>query len=55
MDELMSDQALMANANAKQGLDDMRLLFSLLPAFKVLGKVNILLFYKISSFVLKSG
>jgi len=35
----MADQALMANPNAKQGLENMGLLFKLLRAYKALDKV----------------
>jgi histidyl-tRNA synthetase len=35
----MSDQAFMANPNAKQGLENMGLLFTLLRAYKALDRV----------------
>jgi histidyl-tRNA synthetase len=43
LEQLMADQALMANPNAKQGLDNMGLLFKLLRAYKALDRVSDLL------------
>ena len=39
LEQLMADQALMANPNAKQGLENMGLLFKLLRAYKALDRV----------------
>ncbi|KAL1996638.1 hypothetical protein VTN49DRAFT_7503 [Thermomyces lanuginosus] len=40
LDELSQDEALMANASAKQGLEDMRLLMEYLEAFGVLHSIS---------------
>lgn len=40
LDQLMSDEALMANASAKQGLENMGLLFKLLKAYNALDRVS---------------
>lgn len=39
LEQLTADQTLMSNKNAKEGLADMGLLFTLLKAYKVLDKV----------------
>jgi histidyl-tRNA synthetase len=39
LEQLMADQALMSNPNAKQGLEHMGLLFKLLRAYKALDRV----------------
>jgi histidyl-tRNA synthetase len=36
----MADETLIMNSNAKQGLADMRILFTLLRAYKILDKVR---------------
>ena len=41
MEHLTADETLMANANAKQGLADMGILFTLLRAYKILDKVSL--------------
>ncbi|KIM82251.1 hypothetical protein PILCRDRAFT_820634 [Piloderma croceum F 1598] len=40
LEQLMADQALMANPNAKQGLENMGLLFKLLRAYKALDRIS---------------
>jgi histidyl-tRNA synthetase len=40
LDQLMADQTLTKNKNAKEGLEDMGLLFVLLKAYKVLDRVS---------------
>ncbi len=42
MEKLEADATLMANANAKQGVAEMRILFGLLKAYKVIDKVRII-------------
>jgi len=40
LDQLVADEALMANSNAKQGLEHMGLLFKLLRAYKALDRIS---------------
>ena len=40
LDNLMADEALMANASARQGLENMDLLFKLLRAYKALDRAS---------------
>lgn len=40
MDKLRQDSAILANANAKQGLEEMTILVSLLQAYKIIDKVH---------------
>ena len=40
LDQLMADEALMANASARQGLENMGLLFKLLRAYKALDRAS---------------
>lgn len=41
IDKLGSDSAIAANTSAKQGLDEMKVLVSLLQAYKVIDKVRV--------------
>jgi histidyl-tRNA synthetase len=39
LDQLLADSTLMANAKAKQGLNEMGILFTFLDAYKITDKV----------------
>lgn len=41
LEQLKADEALMANASAKQGIQEMGILFTYLQAYQVIDKVNL--------------
>jgi histidyl-tRNA synthetase len=46
LDQLLTDATLTANAKAKQGLDEMAILFTFLDAYKITDKVILVLGFK---------